>query len=168
VTTLLDDDDEALALRLVGAIITIGLVALLAFGVHKARHPSKPALAAAEAGEMTLGEVPNGARVEVGEDGVVKFYFATASRDIGPGTHKALRGVLAGMQEGKTAVISGFHDTTGDPALNAELAKQRAISVQAALMANGAPAHLIELVKPLEMTGTGDDAEARRVEVSLR
>ena len=63
--------------------------------------------------------------------------------------------------------ISGFHDSTGDPAMNAELAKQRAVAVRDALVAAGVAEDRIELNKPQEMNaGSSDDA--RRVEVTLK
>ena len=71
------------------------------------------------------------------------------------------------MAEGKKAVVSGFHDATGDAALNAELAKQRAVAVAEALKALGVAEDKVELKKPEETTATGSNAEARRVEVTL-
>ena len=68
---------------------------------------------------------------------------------------------------GKKLVIAGFHDATGDPAHNAELAKQRAKSVQAALTAQGADAARLQLRKPEQMALGGPAEEARRVEVRL-
>jgi len=63
--------------------------------------------------------------------------------------------------------VSGFHDATGDPAKNAELAKQRAFAVRDALKAAGIAEERIELKKPEEMNaGSADDA--RRVEVTLK
>jgi len=63
-------------------------------------------------------------------------------------------------------VISGFHDATGDPAMNAELAKQRAFAARDALKAAGVAEDKIELKKP-EQINAGTAAEARRVEVKL-
>ena len=65
------------------------------------------------------------------------------------------------------AVVSRFHDATGDAALNAELAKQRALAVRDALKGLGVAEDKIELKKPEETTATGSNAEARRVEVVL-
>jgi K(+)-stimulated pyrophosphate-energized sodium pump len=62
--------------------------------------------------------------------------------------------------------ISGFHDASGDPARNAELAKQRAFAVRDALKAAGIAEDRIELKKP-EVTSAGTEADARRVEVTL-
>ncbi len=67
------------------------------------------------------------------------------------------------------ALISGFNDPTGDAAKNAELSKNRAKVVQAALVAAGVPEDRTELVKPADATGTAaTNAASRRVEVTVR
>ena len=101
------------------------------------------------------------------ENGVVKFYFATAKADLAAGANEALADVVKGVAEGKKAIVSGFHDATGDAAVNAELAKQRALAVRDALKGLGVAEDKIELKKPEETTATGTNAEARRVEVVL-
>lgn len=65
------------------------------------------------------------------------------------------------------AIISGFHDPTGDFASNQKLAKNRASSVVDALVAAGVANDRIEMRKPESTTGDGDLSEARRVEVSI-
>ena len=102
------------------------------------------------------------------ENGVVKFYFASGSADLAPGAADALGDVVKGVAAGQTAVISGYHDTTGDPAQNEELAKQRALAVRDALKALGIGDDKLDLRKPEVTTATGSNAEARRVEVSLQ
>lgn len=102
------------------------------------------------------------------ENGVVKFYFASGSADLAPGAADALGDVVKGVAAGQTAVISGYHDTTGDPAQNEELAKQRALAVRDALKALGIGDDKLDLKKPEATTATGSNAEARRVEVSLQ
>ena len=101
------------------------------------------------------------------ENGVVKFYFATGKADLATGAESALADVAKGVAAGKRAVVSGFTDATGDPARNAELAKARAAAVSAALTAAGVAADKIEMKKPESITGSGSNAEARRVEVAL-
>ena len=101
------------------------------------------------------------------ENGVVKFFFASGKAELAAGANEALADVVKGVAEGKTAVVSGFHDATGDAAMNAELAKQRAFAVRDALKALGVAEDKIELKKPEETTATGSNAEARRVEVAL-
>ena len=84
-----------------------------------------------------------------------------------PAPSAALAEVAKGVAAGKRAVVSGFTDATGDPARNEELAKARAAAVSAALNAAGVAADKIELKKPESITGSGSNAEARRVEVAL-
>ncbi len=110
--------------------------------------------------------VADGASIRV-ENGVVKFYFASGSAALAPGAAEALADVVKGVAAGKKAVISGFHDATGDPAKNEELAKQRALAVRDALSALGIGADKLDLRKPVVTTADGSNAEARRVEVPL-
>ncbi len=64
--------------------------------------------------------------------------------------------------------LSGFVDSTGSAAQNAELAKQRAFAVRDALTKAGIAAERIELRKPSQIeAGKGDAAQARRVEIGL-
>ena len=63
-------------------------------------------------------------------------------------------------------VVSGFHDDSGDPALNAELSKQRAQNVANALAVAGVDPSRVDLQKPALANG-GDEAAARRVEVTV-
>lgn len=101
------------------------------------------------------------------ENGVVKFYFASGKSALAAGAVDALADAIAAGKAGKKLVISGFHDATGDPAKNAELAKQRAFAVRDALKAAGVAESGIELKKPETATGSGNNAEARRVEVMI-
>jgi K(+)-stimulated pyrophosphate-energized sodium pump len=101
------------------------------------------------------------------ENGIVKFYFATDKADLATGSEAALAEVAKGVAAGKRAVVSGFTDATGDPARNEELAKAREAAVSAALATAGVAADKIEVKKPESITGSGSNAEARRVEVAL-
>lgn len=69
--------------------------------------------------------------------------------------------------EGK-AVISGYHDATGNLESNQQLAKKRAQSVNDALIAAGISADRIEMRKPESTEGDGDLSEARRVELTIQ
>ncbi len=102
------------------------------------------------------------------EQGVVRFYFASGKADLAAGAGDALGDVVKAAKAGRTVVISGFHDATGDAAKNAALAKQRAVAVREALKAEGVPERQIELKKPEQLAGDGSNAEARRVEITLR
>jgi len=100
------------------------------------------------------------------EGGVVKFFFAVDKAELPEGAATALSSVIKGVAEGRKAVISGYHDSTGDPAKNAELAKQREFTVRDALKAAGVDESKIELKQP-EQIDAGNWADARRVEVRL-
>ncbi|WP_369658334.1 sodium-translocating pyrophosphatase [Variovorax sp. V15] len=125
--------------------------------------PSTPAAVVAS-GAVSAAEA---AAVKV-ENGVVKFYFASASSEVAPNAKEALADVIKAVQSGSTVLVSGYHDASGDPARNAELAKQRAMAVSDALKAAGAPEDKIELAKPEQSQADGPPAEARRVEVKVK
>ncbi|WP_374409425.1 sodium-translocating pyrophosphatase [Hydrogenophaga sp.] len=125
-----------------------------------------PAPAAAAAAAPAAAVPGDGASVVV-ENGVVKFFFASGKADVAAEGSKALEQVVAGIASGKKAVISGFHDASGDPAKNAELAKERAMAVAALLKAAGVADDKVELKKPEQMQGDGPAHLARRVEVTL-
>jgi K(+)-stimulated pyrophosphate-energized sodium pump len=67
---------------------------------------------------------------------------------------------------GATAVVSGYHDPTGDPAANEALAKSRADAVRASLVTSGIEGSRIDMEKPVVTEGTGTAEQARRVEVT--
>lgn len=148
-----------------GITLDTGAAAAAAAGVTTPAGADGTGAVANAAGGSALA--PEGAGVEV-VDGVVKFFFATGSAEIAPGAAEALAEVIQGVAAGRQAVVSGFHDPTGNQAVNEALAKQRAETVRDVLVALGVPADRIRLEKPAETTGTGvDNAEARRVEVKL-
>jgi outer membrane protein OmpA-like peptidoglycan-associated protein len=165
-----DQDVRVVAVVLIAAILlAVGLA--LGMGISKARSGGTPApsLAAAPgASEAAATALPIGddASVVV-ESGVVKFYFASGNADLPSGALAALGDSVAAAQAGKRLVISGFHDATGDAAFNAELAKRRAFAVRDTLVGVGVVGSSIELKEPEQTTGSGSDAEARRVEVTI-
>ena len=64
--------------------------------------------------------------------------------------------------------VSGYVDATGDPARNAELARQRAVAVRDKLVSLGVSFSRIALRKPETITaGSSGDADARRVEINV-
>jgi len=157
-------EQRVVAVVVIAAILlAVGLA--LGFGINKSRPKAKAAPAAA------VAVVPvdvDAARVVV-EGGVVKFYFATGKADLAVDlsaeVQAALNEAAAAAKAGKKLLVSGFHDSTGDTAVNAELAKQRALTVQAVLVNLGVEAVAVELKKPEVMLGGTDNAQARRVEV---
>ena len=167
-----DDSQQRFALGFLFALIAlvisavVGTVVVKRVGASGAAKPAATAVASSAPAAPAAAAVADEASVRV-ENGVVKFYFATAKADLAGGANEALADVVKGVAEGKKAVVSGFHDATGDAALNAELAKQRAFAVRDALKALGVAEDKIELKKPEDTTATGSNAEASRVEVVL-
>ncbi|MCZ8338998.1 MAG: OmpA family protein, partial [Burkholderiaceae bacterium] len=98
-----------------------------------------------------------------------KLYFASGSVALPDDAAETLAPLVDAAKARADAklVISGFHDKTGNPEQNAELAKQRATATRDALVAAGVAAERIELRKLAETEGDGSDREARRVEVSV-
>lgn len=184
----MSDDDSQQNFILGFLLALIALVIFFVVGIavwHKghaaAPATAKPAVAAAAAAApaapaptTTVAEVtetvtvviPDGASIRVA-NGVVNFYFATGSADLAPGAAEALAAVIKGVESGRKAVVSGFHDTTGDAATNEQLAKKRADTVRDVLIGLGVPASKVDLQKPAVTAGSGNNAEARRVEVKL-
>ncbi len=148
----------------------INIVALLIVPLMMQIHGGKMAAAAPAATTTSAVAAPaaaaDGASVKV-ENGVVKFYFATGKADLAAGGNEALSETIKAVLGGKKAVISGYHDATGDATVNAELAKQRAFAVRDLLKASGIAEDKVELKKSEQTTGNGSPAEARRVEVTL-
>ena len=165
-----DDSQQRFALGFLIALIAllisvvVGTVVVKRLGAKAPAQPAAVVVDAAPAAPVAVEEDVASVRIE---NGVVKFYFATAKAELAAGANEALADVVKGVAEGKKAVVSGFHDATGDAALNAELAKQRAVAVAEALKALGVAEDKVELKKPEETTATGSNAEARRVEVTL-
>jgi len=97
-------------------------------------------------------------------------YFEVGKADLPADAPILLRPAIraAKAMEGSKLVISGYHDASGDAAANEELAKRRAFAVRDMLIAAGVSEQRVELAKPVVTVGGADDAEARRVEVTLR
>jgi K(+)-stimulated pyrophosphate-energized sodium pump len=97
-------------------------------------------------------------------------YFASGKSDAPTGTADQLVAIIAALKARPDAkvVLSGFHDAGGNPAKNIEIAKERVISIKALLLMEGVTEDRITLQKPQVTSGSGDDAEARRVEVSIQ
>ena len=97
------------------------------------------------------------------------MFFDSGKTDAPVGTGKELEGLIAYAKSNVNAkiAISGFHDSKGDVAKNAELAKNRAKSVVETLKAAGLTEDRFMFEKPAQMDG-GDDKQGRRVDVFVK
>ncbi len=142
------------------AVITF----VVAFGVNKARPSASSVIE--PVGQAAQPVVLADSRIDV-SDGMVKFFFASGSAQLAEGVAPAIEQAVAAAAQGRLLVLSGFHDSTGNPEMNARLAQRRALSVRDALLAAGVSEQSIELRKPQELVGEGSMAEARRVELVI-
>lgn len=158
------------AVRKQAAGSTVGLTASAAVEADVDASAAQPAaVAVADDANSNTAPVGDEAAIKV-VDGVVRFYFATGKSAVADGAQEALAEAVAAAKAGKTLVISGYHDSTGSPELNAELAKKRALAVRDILLEQGVAEAAIELKKPEAMPSTnhGSDPEARRVDVVIQ
>ena len=168
---MLDEHDEGTR---IGVWVALGVVAMVLFGLiagvairaTKAKAPATAPVAAAAApaaGDDAVLDVP------LSGDLIAKVYFEIGKAEVPAEAAKALDDALAALNADGTRklMLSGFHDASGDPAKNAELAKERAKAVRAALTAKGAAADRVALRKPEQTGADGPADEARRVEIRL-
>jgi outer membrane protein OmpA-like peptidoglycan-associated protein len=180
---MLDEQDQGTR---IGVGVALGVVLLLIVGLlgwltmrggHKA-----PATALAQAVQAVPVTAPQATAALVAAAASEAFvdapltgsvagtlYFAVGKADLPADVAAAMASIkqAATATPNKKLMLSGFHDASGDPAKNAELAKNRAKAVRAALQAEGIAPERIALRKPESTTGDGSSQEARRVEVRL-
>ncbi len=134
---------------------------------------SAPAASSASAASAPAASAPAADQASVTYDtqagspfGV--FYFATGKAEVATNAKSLLADLIKAGKEGKKLVVSGYTDSTGDAAANAELSKKRAEAVRDFLVAQGVSADNIELRKPESTTAAqGNNAAGRRVEVKV-
>lgn len=171
---MFDNEDEGTR---IGVFVTLGVVALLLFGllgglvIRQAGHKA-PALAGAGAGVSATATAQADVLIDAPLTGDIAgvLYFALGSAELpadAPAVTSAAAKALSAAPAGAKLVLSGFHDASGDAAKNAELAKNRAKAVRAALVTGGTDASRVALRKPEVTTGDGTAQEARRVEIRL-
>ena len=149
-----NDDGQNYALMVLAGVVGLVIAGVIALAVSTTMGDSP------KAGATTSSTVEPDGRIyfELGSDALPADASAVLVR-----VAEAAR-----ANAGKVVQISGYHDASGDPAKNAELAKNRALAVRHALEVNGvAPDHLV-MDKPIVATGGTDAREARRVELRVR
>ncbi|MBJ7500864.1 MAG: OmpA family protein, partial [Sphingopyxis sp.] len=126
------------------------------------------------AGTATATAIPEGAGVVAADrEGkpMLTVYFDTGKSEVSNDLTTAASSVKAYLDSNAAATlaVSGYNDPTGNAAANAELSKNRAQSVKAALEKLGIAAERVVLEKPAETTTTGtENSAARRVEVTVK
>lgn len=157
-----DDDDLRIVLGVVFGVIALVIGLVIGLGVYKTNQFRAPGAVVAVEEAYTDVE-PTG-------DALVMIYFAVGEAAVPADAGESLDKVKTTLLEKGEAIvlISGFHDETGDAAMNAVLAGNRAKSVKQALVAAGVPAEKVLLRKPAVTLGSGTLEEARRVEIRVQ
>ncbi|MEY2882748.1 MAG: hypothetical protein RL490_472 [Pseudomonadota bacterium] len=154
-------------------ILLFLLAAIGLFGIIAKGHPGAAPVAAPAPIAAAAPAVPEGAGVVAADQAgkpMLSVYFDTAKTDITPDLPAAAAPLLAYLTANPEArvAVSGYNDPRGDAAMNAELSKNRAKAVAAALVALGVFETRIDLVKPADTTDTTTDyTNARRVDVTV-
>ena len=111
---------------------------------------------------------PETAPVSVPSGASLAVHFASGKSTLDAEAPRLLKGFAPAMKAGPNPIdVTGFADRTGNHAANVELAKRRAMAVRDALVAEGIPADRIQLKAPVDVTGSGSDEQARRVELAV-
>ena len=154
------------------ALMIVPLLATWGAGKGNTTPPAAPKAAAVAPAAAPAPAAPAAATaaapVAIVAIEVVKLYFDSGKADL-PADAAAKIAPLADKAKaaGQKVKVSGYHDATGNVEQNQELAKQRAMKVRDQLKTAGIAEDKIELAKPELTQGSGNDAEARRVEIIL-
>lgn len=172
-------------------LLALALAALIFFGLRycskqeAAVAPAADEAAVSETATPPAGDttatatapaaaIPEGAGVVAADRAgkpMLTVYFDTGKSEVSNDLTTAASAVKAYLDSNPAATlaVSGYNDPTGNAAANAELSKNRAQSVKAALEKLGFAADRVVLEKPAETTTTGtDNSAARRVEVTVK
>ena len=164
-----NDDAQNYALMVLAGVVALVVAGVIALAVSTTLggDPQVAAPGMAPAAGVASA-TPNANPTAVEPD--ARIYFELGSDALPTEASDVLVRVAdaARAQAGAVVQISGYHDASGDPVKNAELAKNRAFAVRHALEANGVAPDRLIMDKPVVTTGGGDAREARRVELRVR
>jgi membrane fusion protein (multidrug efflux system) len=95
-------------------------------------------------------------------------HFAAGKSTLDAEALRLLKGFAPAMRGGSNAIdVTGFADRSGNHAANVDLARRRALAVRGALLAEGIAEARVRLKPPQDVTGSGSDGQARRVELAV-
>lgn len=153
-----DNETQGVVFGVLAAVV-LGVIALVSgVAIWKTAQTSQPAAIVAEAEVEPVGEA------------LAKVYFAVGEAKLNAADQAVVGQTMAALAAKPQAIVllSGFHDPSGDPARNAELAKARAQTVRDALVGGGVAVERIKFRKPESTLGSGSSEEGRRVEIRVQ
>jgi outer membrane protein OmpA-like peptidoglycan-associated protein len=153
-----NDDGQNYALAVIAGVVALVVAGVIALAASTVMGKKAPA--------ATAGAAPAAAAAAA----LPRIYFEVDSDALPAEATAVLAGVADAARANPAAavLISGYHDASGNPEHNADLAKRRAQVVRHALEANGVAPERLQLAKPQQTTGGTDPKEARRVELRLQ
>jgi outer membrane protein OmpA-like peptidoglycan-associated protein len=153
-----NDDGQNYALAVIAGVVALVVAGVIALAASTVMGKKAPA--------ATAGAAPAAAAAAA----LPRIYFEVDSDALPADATAVLAGVADAARANPAAavLISGYHDASGNPEHNADLAKRRAQVVRHALEANGVAPERLQLAKPQQTTGGTDPKEARRVELRLQ
>jgi outer membrane protein OmpA-like peptidoglycan-associated protein len=96
-----------------------------------------------------------------------RVYFSPGQASLNANDRQRIAEAASVAKAAGTAVaVTGYTDKTGSSEQNVALAKDRAAAVHEALVSDGVPESKIVMKAPEFVTGSGSDANARRVEIT--
>ncbi len=180
-----DNESYRLIAWILAIAVTIAIVAAVLPAILLAMNPSAPsspaaatsaatttatttATSAATSAATAADSAATTANARATVVGPAKIFFASGKLDVAADSADKLKPIVDAIKAGSAskAIVSGYHDKTGNPDQNAELAKNRAKAVRDELIKAGLADGQVELQKPQETEGSSNDQEARRVEVT--
>ena len=174
-----DDDRRGSAATGWGDYIPLALLVLGGAGLLSYLGRPAPAAVSMAAPVVAVAEtpavqaIPEGmglVRSDVEGAPFVSVYFDTAKTAVAPEIAAVAADIKAYLDDhaGAGLAVSGYNDPRGNAAMNAELSKNRAFAVRAALVTAGVAEGAIDLVRPEDTTDTSTDmTNARRVDIRV-
>lgn len=165
---MLDQEDEGtrIGVWVALSVVFVVIVGLLGGLVLRQLHGRLVPLAAGVVGTVGAESFID---APLSGDVVGAIYFALGQAKLPDNSEPVVDRLVQAVQEApkRRIVLAGFHDASGSASVNADVAKERAKTLRAALVAAGVDVRRIVLRKPDSTLGDGSPIEARRVEVRL-
>lgn len=123
----------------------------------------------AERHDVETASVPAASDRMAGATVPTRVYFAAGEVRIDPEDRLRIASAAASAKDqDRPVAITGYTDRTGDENQNYELAKDRAYAVRDALVDAGVAKEKIVMDPPAFVVGSGENEEARRVDIDVR
>ena len=169
------DDNQGIVLGVLFGVLALVIGLVIGVGIYKTRMPQLTVPVGASvlvpvAGGVAVPPVAAAAPVAgvAVEVSAVKILFEPGKSSLPAGTAQALPSVAVQAAAGRTLVVSGFVDSTGDLSRNEVLARERVLAVRNALTAIGVPAQKILLAMPSAVGPIVSESDTRRVDVRVQ